>query len=207
MNSISGNLGGERILFDYIFGKATNIFDDIIVVETNGIGYRIYSTINSINKIVIGDTIKIFTHLVVRDDAINLYGFICRDELWMFEQLISVSRIGPKLAISILSTYTPDSIAKYISCNDINNMIKIPGVGRKTAQRIILELRDKMKSFNLNLKYDVNNELIDGSGEIVEALISLGYNKQEAEVALQSIDIKNIGIEKSIKEALKILMK
>ncbi len=193
-------------MFEFIKGRVSDCFIDRVIIEVNGIGYKVYSTTNSIAELKQGQIATVYTYFSVREDEINLYGFTHKDELDMFKMLISVSRIGPKLAIAILSTYSPFRLAKYIVNKDINNIIKTPGVGKKTAERIILELRDKVKHYDIKID-DENADIFENSYEVVDALVALGYNKQEAENALYAVDIADVSIEEGIKKALKILMK
>ncbi|SES73892.1 Holliday junction DNA helicase subunit RuvA [Natronincola peptidivorans] len=194
-------------MFEYIKGKVSDVIIDKIIIEVGGIGYRIFSSINSAANIKQGDNVTVFTHFVLKEDEISLYGFITRKELDMFQKLISVSKVGPKVAISILSTYSPESLANNIMNNNIANISKAPGVGKKTAERIILELKDKVKHYGLELDYDSGLDYSSSNDEVVDALISLGYHRQEAERILSSIKDNNLTTEEMIKEALKLLMK
>lgn len=195
------------MLFEYIKGKVIDTFADKVIIEVGGIGYRIHSTINSTAELKKGDIVTIYTHFVIKEDEMNLYGFINKEELHMFQQLITVSRIGPKLAVSILSAYTPQKLASYILNNDINSISKANGVGKRTAERIIVELKDKVKHYQFEQNDIESIEDIGRSYEALDALITLGYSKQEAEGALRSVENDNLTIEETIKRALKILMK
>ena len=189
-------------MFEYLKGTVVDIVEDKIIVEVNGIGYRINSTINSVSKVTKGEFVTIYTHLVVREDELSLYGFTSVEELLMFQLLISVSKIGPRIAGAILSTHTPDRLGTYILSKDIRLICKAPGVGKKTAERIILELKDKIDKIGIEHDYT----LYDGGDtgdEAVEALMALGYNKFEAEKAVRSARHKNLGTEDILKNALK----
>ncbi len=139
-------------MFEYIKGTVADVAIDRIVVEVNGIGYRINSSTHSVSDAKRGDQVIIYTHLVVREDELSLYGFTSREELVMFQKLISVSKIGPKVASGILSTYSPSKLGAYILSNDVSAIAKSPGVGKKTAERIVLELKDKIDK--VNVEYD-----------------------------------------------------
>lgn len=205
--NLSNIVNGGILLFEYIKGKVMDLFIDRIIVEVGGIGYRIHSTMNSTASLTLGDTTTVYTHFVLKEDEMSLYGFINKEELLMFQQLITVSKVGPKLAVSILSTYTPHKLANYILSNDINSISKASGVGKKTAERIILELKDKVK--NYSLEPDLNTDIQDygKNYEVLDALVALGYNKQEAEAVLFSMETSNLTTEETIRKALKLLMR
>ncbi|HZX21040.1 MAG TPA: Holliday junction branch migration protein RuvA [Clostridia bacterium] len=191
-------------MFEYLKGIVVDIVEDRIIVEVNGIGYRINSTTNSISKIMKGEHVIIYTHLVVREDELSLYGFVSTEELSMFQLLISVSKIGPRVASAILSTHTPNKLIAYILSKDIKLICKAPGVGKKTAERIVLELKDKVDK--IGIEHDCtlyNDENVDD--EAVGALMALGYNKFEAEKAIRSIEDKDLTTEDILKNALKSL--
>ncbi|AKL95169.1 holliday junction ATP-dependent DNA helicase RuvA [Clostridium aceticum] len=193
-------------MFEYIKGVVSDVILDKIIVEVGGIGYRIHSSIHSAAATKPGETITIFTHFVVREDEISLYGFTTKEELNMFEKLISVSKIGPKVGTAVLSTYTPAKLANYIINNDIQSISKVPGIGKKTAERIILELRDKVKQWNLETEEDMVID-IPSSYEVIEALMALGYNRQEAEKAFDVVKKEKLPVEEMIKKALKLLVR
>ena len=142
-------------MYSYIKGILEMKFNNYIVVENGGIGYKIFMPQSTIEKIGdVGNTVKVYTHYHVREDEISLYGFLTNEELNMFELLISVSGIGAKSAISMLSNITPSSFALAVISNDIAKLTKIPGVGPKSAQRIVLELKDKLKTDEAFEKHD-----------------------------------------------------
>lgn len=194
-------------MFEYLKGTVVDVVVDRIIVEVNGIGYRINSTTNSASKVGKGDSATIYTHLVVREDELSLYGFTSIEELSMFQLLISVSKIGPKVASAILSTHTPSKLGAYILSNDIGLISKAPGVGKKTAERIVLELKDKIDKANVEYDYTLFNDHNKDGDEAIEALVSLGYSKLEAEKAVQSVKDTSLATEEIIKNALKWLMK
>lgn len=194
-------------MFEYLKGIVADILIDKIIVEANGIGYRIHSTIHSASKTKKGDMITIYTHLVVREDELSLYGFMSIEELNMFQKLISVSKIGPKVASGILSAYTPNKLSAYILSKDITALSKAPGVGKKTAERIVLELKDKVDKTNVAYDYTLFNEDYKDDDEAVQALMALGYSKLESEKAVEAVRDMSLGTEDTIKKALKWLMK
>ncbi len=194
-------------MFEYLRGMVVDIFIDKIIIEVNGIGYRINSTLNSASKINKGEEILIYTYLVVREDELSLYGFASTDELAMFQKLISVSKIGPKVASGILSLYTPSRLGAYILSNDIAAISKSPGVGKKTAERIVLELKDKIDKINVDYDYTLFNDGNKDENEAVDALVSLGYSKIESENAVNAVKDISLETEDIIKKALRWLMK
>ena len=134
-------------MFAYIKGSLEEKGNNYVVIEVSGIGYKIFMSETAISKMCdLGETIKVHTYYYVREDNISLYGFLTKEELKMFELLLSVSGIGAKSAITMLSNISPSSFALAVISNDVNSLKKIPGVGPKSAQRIILELKDKLKT-------------------------------------------------------------
>ena len=197
-------------MFAYIKGTLEEKSTNYVVIEVGGIGYKIFMSNISINEIgELGNIVKVHTHYYVREDNISLYGFLNHDELKMFELLLSVSGIGAKSAIAMLSNITPASFACAIISNNVSLLKKIPGIGPKTAQRIILELQDKLKSEQEIAKVEqeeikvVNtNENVD---EAMQALQILGYNKKEIEKAFEKIANLDVSVEELIKKGLSIL--
>ena len=202
-------------MYSYIKGSLEEKMSNYIVVENNGIGYKIFMSKTVIGRTgELGSKVKIFTHYHVREDEISLYGFLTNEELKMFELLLSVSGVGAKSAISMLSNIGPSEFAVSIVNNDITKLTKVPGIGKKSAQRIVLELKDKLKAEQELMKEDVsseNNEEIDVSGEDVEEAVSalqiLGYNRKEIQKALLKFDYKSMSIEDIIRTGLKYLSK
>lgn len=199
-------------MFAYVKGSLEEKASDYVVIENCGIGYKIFMTGTAINSIgEIGDTVKVHTHYHVREDNISLYGFLSREELKMFELLISVSGIGSKSAITILSNITPSSFALAVISNNIVLLKKIPGIGAKTAQRIVLELQDKLKNeqkeiMELEEKEEIT-KVVSGENvdEAIQALQILGYNRREIEKAFEKIANTDVSIEELIKKGLSLL--
>ncbi|MGN1311009.1 MAG: Holliday junction branch migration protein RuvA [Clostridia bacterium] len=195
-------------MFAYIKGSLEIKSTNYIVIEAGGIGYKIYMSAKSIGTIGnVGENVKVHTHYHVREDDISLYGFNTEEELRMFEILISVSGVGVKSALTMLSDISPASFAMAVINDDVTRLTKVPGVGKKTAQRLILELKDKLKSEDISgeeiSKTDIKEDKIDNDAII--ALKVLGYNKKEIEQALEKIDIRDLTVEDTIKTALKYL--
>lgn len=182
---------------------------DFVVIEVSGIGFKITSTTNTINTIKLEQKILLHTYLHVREDALNLYGFHSTLEREVFLLLIGISGIGPKLAITILSGILPDELKDKIISGDIGSLTSIPGVGAKTAKRIIVELKDKFTKIeegSLGFSDKLNSKLYD---DALNALSSLGYSPQQSKQVLNHIangkDDNKHNIESIIKAALKRL--
>lgn len=197
-------------MFAYIKGSLEMKLNDSVVVEAGGVGYKIYMAQNAIEKSGnIGDIVKIHTHYHVREDNISLYGFLTAEELRMFELLISVSGIGAKSALTILANIEPHNFAIAIITNDEARLVKIPGLGKKTVQRMIIELKDKMKKVELeditgeDLENNVQTD--DNMLEAISALQVLGYNKKEIEKAFEKEDLSVLSVEDIIRKGLNIL--
>lgn len=197
-------------MYAYIKGTLEIKTTGYVVIETNnGIGYKIFMSESAIERLSeIGSTVKIFTYMRVREDDISLYGFNTNEELRMFELLLSVSGIGAKSAINILSNITPSSFALAVITNDVNTLKKLPGIGAKSAQRVILELKDKLKTEEAEAKIETSKEIQvaikedDKVQEAMSALQVLGYSKKEIEVAMQKIDTSAISVEDIIRKGL-----
>ena len=182
---------------------------DFVVIEVSGIGFKITSTTNTINTIKLEQKILLHTYLHVREDALDLYGFHSTPEREVFLLLIGISGIGPKLAITILSGILPDELKDKIISGDIGSLTSIPGVGAKTAKRIIVELKDKytkIEEGSLGFSDKLNSKLYD---DALNALLSLGYSSQQSKQVLDHIangkDDNKRNIETIIKAALKRL--
>ena len=197
-------------MYAYIKGTLEEKAKDSIVIETAGRGYKIYISEKTMMTLgELGEKIKIYTHYHVREDNISLYGFTSNEELKMFELLLQVSGIGAKTAITMLSNITPSQFALAVISNDIKELVKIPGIGTKSAQRMILELKDKLKVENaIEEKSETKSEEIsnvEAINEATQALQILGYNKAEIKRVFEKIQLKNVSTEEIIKSALKNL--
>ena len=196
-------------MYAYIKGTLEEKSTDSIVVETAGIGYKIYVSEHTMAKLgEIGEKVKIYTHYHVREDNISLYGFMSNEELKMFELLLQVSGIGAKTAIAMLSNITPSKFALAIISNDLKTLTKIPGIGNKSAQRMVLELKDKLKTQTAiedDEEETTPNDNSESINEAEQALKILGYNKSEISKVFDKFDTHNLSTEDLIKEALKRL--
>lgn len=191
-------------------GKLRVIEPNMIVIECGGVGFKCAVTQNTVGHLPqIGQDVMIYTHLNVREDAMELYGFYSTEEMTCFRQLISVSGVGPKAAIAILSVMSPESFAMAVAMNDSKAITKAQGVGTKTAQRICLELKDKL-SFDLSAGADNSGIMMpDGvisansnAAQAVDALIVLGFSKAQASSLVGKLD-SSLPVEQLIKLALK----
>lgn len=196
-------------MFAYIKGSLEQKSNNYVVIDVDGIGYKIFMATKAIETLgEIGKVVKVHTHYYVREDNISLYGFNTNEELRMFELLLQVSGIGAKSAIAMLSEISPSSFALAVISDDISQLVKIPGIGKKTAARIVLELKDKLKTEEAitkteEVKLSITNE--EETSEAIAALQVLGYTKREIEKALENVDTKNLQLEEIIKQGLKNL--
>lgn len=207
-------------MISYIKGVLAKVWEDGIILEANNIGYEIKMPLSSLEDLPrIGDTIKIYTYMHVREDAIGLFGFLAEDDLTMFKLLITVSGIGPKGALGILSAITPDDLRFAVLSEDAKTIAKAPGIGNKTASKMIIELKDKIKledAFEQKLLNQINEQgnmtstgsfITDIRNEAVQALVVLGYSKTDASKVVRNIDItENMTSEDILKKSLKFLI-
>ena len=202
-------------MFAYIKGSLEMKFKNYLVIDVGGIGYKIFMSENAINTIgEIGDIVKVFTFYRVREDDISIFGFKTQEELRMFELLLSVSGVGAKSALTMLSCIEPSEFAIAIISNNVKLLTQIPGIGTKSAQRIILELKDKIKSEQTDeyeekaktskLKSEEINKNIQ---EAISGLMVLGYTKKDIEKTFEHLDVENLSIEDLIKKGLILLSK
>ena len=195
-------------MISYIIGDVRTINEEDFIIENNNMGYQIKTSLSTLALIELNNEYKIYTSLQVREDDMSLYGFYSKEELEMFLLLTSVSSIGPKNAITILSSLGVEDIKLAIANNDIDALTRAKGVGKKTASRIILELMDKVKLMPLAKKSDksVNLSANEDLDVAKEALINLGYAQNDiSNVLLESKDM-DLSLEELIKESLKRLI-
>lgn len=188
-----------------VSGKLVHTENGLAVVECAGVGYACRTTFSTLQKISGKETVTLYTHLAVREDAVELFGFADQEELKCFRMLISVSGVGPKAAVSILSSCTPSQFALAVATGDSKSLTKVKGIGAKTAQRIVLELKDKIANENT---ISVRNEtagfmpvMNDAADEAVCALVVLGYSESDALSVVSKLD-PNLSVEDMIKKAL-----
>lgn len=212
--------GGTEIdMFQYISGQLADITPTAAVIDVGGIGYKLTVSGNSYEALArsTADKVKLYTYLAVREDGIELFGFHSEAELSTFKMLLTVSGVGPKAAISILSLLTPEKFALAVCTDDKKAISKASGIGPKTAARIILELKDKLAK-QTDIDSSLQSAISSGGGytsptssgklaEAQDALSVLGYSRSESQRVLASIDTQSMSLEDIIKEALKRLMK
>lgn len=193
-------------MIEFLKGKVHSTERGYLVLESNGIGYIVNMVERELHTFYENEEVFINIRLVLREDAAILYGFRDSETRDAFDLLTTVSGIGPKLAMGILDGDDVTNIAKYIISKDEKSLTKLPGVGKKTAQRIILELRDKIEKLNLDLSHVNKEETVfeENDDPAVEALISLGYNVYDAKKSLEKID-PSLDISERIREALKLM--
>ncbi|MGI5928145.1 Holliday junction branch migration protein RuvA [Pseudoflavonifractor sp.] len=201
-------------MFYYVKGPVVHMAPYLAVVDCGGVGYACRTTNNTLARLRKGENATLYTHLNVREDAMELYGFASENELSCFQLLISVSGVGPKAALSILSSTSPEGLATSIITGDEKALTVAPGIGKKIAQRIILELKDKLAKGQLTTP---GGESYGGTGvtvipqnkasEAAAALAVLGYSQAEAAAALKNIDMEALALEEIIKQALKKMVK
>jgi len=196
-------------LIAFVKGILEFMTEEWLIVDVNGVGYKISIPSSTMSKLPsIGKEVKVFTHLHVKEDEMALYGFMSQDELNMFERLISVSGIGPKGALGILSTLSPADLCMAVITEDIKTLSSAPGIGKKTAQRIILELKDKMNTLEA---IGIGGEPVlefQQNGIVEEAIVALGalgYSRVDAAKAVQDVFEEDMTVEEIIKAALKKL--
>jgi len=182
-------------------GKIELKKDKFIIIDVIGVGYKVYCPAPILEKLTLKQEVKLFIHLYHRENLLDLYGFLNTDELDFFELLISISGIGSKAALSILSIASIKDLKASIASGRVDLLTKVSGIGKKTAERVILELRSKILVSGSDVKKLVSDD------EVVDALVSLGYTKYQVHDALKQVPNRIKEIESRIKEALKILGK
>ncbi len=178
-------------MFGYIRGKVAALFQDSCFLETGGIGYRIFISDKTRQRLSVGEEAKLLTYMAVREDAILLYGFLGQEEHDLFLLLISISKIGPKVALGILSSMEPAAFVGAIRTQNVTALTRLPGIGKKTAERLLVELKDKIGAFSANISTgepEIEEPVEDGiTGEATKALMALGYEMGEIAPVLKRL--------------------
>lgn len=196
-------------MISYIKGLVESVESDRIIIENNEIGYNIFMPQTSLEMIGVGEKLKIYTYFSVREDAMQLYGFLSKDELELFKKLINVSGVGPKGGLAIISACPGDSLQMAIISGDAKMISKAQGIGAKTAQKIIIELKDKIDLNEMISKNGTESVNINSTvqSDVLEALSSLGYSKTDAFNAVKKANItEDMNVEVALKEALKNIL-
>lgn len=203
-------------MFYYLEGTVTVIENNVAVIDVGGVGYLCYVSLNTVSHLIKGKKSRLYTYCNVKEDAFDIYGFYDISEKRCFEMLLSVSGVGPKAALAIMSSVSPEGLLMAIISEDEKSITKAPGVGKKIAQRIILELRDKVNKENDGLRATKNANMPAGlpsdslGGKLADvnaALVVLGYTPGEISAVLKSIDLEALTVEEAIKLVLKNTMK
>ena len=199
-------------MFYHLDGKVAEQGQGMAVIDCNGVGYLVNTSLTTQSRLKVGERSKLYISESVREDAFELFGFATKSEKRSFDLLIGVSGVGPKAALSILSAYTPEALAMAILSGDEKALTVAPGIGKKIAQRVILELKDKLakESGDLELPMKSGAPVAVGDGKLSDAaaaLAVLGYGPAEINVALKGVDVAPLTVEEIIKAALKNMMK
>ena len=200
-------------MFYYLDGTVAELLVNLAVIDCGGVGYACKTTTHTLSTLTKGQRGKVYTYLQTGDGIFDLYGFASLKELDSFRMLLNVSGVGPKAALAILSEHTPETLAMAIVTEDERSLTAAPGVGKKIARRIILELKDKIARESDSLDFSGTQAAPSGSGftsktaEAVQALTALGYSAQEAAAALKGIDTENLPLEEIIRQGLKKMLR
>lgn len=199
-------------MFYYVNGIVAEIDANLAVIDCNGVGYACATTNYTLSQLKKGEKAKLYTYLNVREDAVDLFGFASQSELNSFKMLLGVSGVGPKAALSILSSTTPGNLAMSVVMGDEKALTAAPGIGKKIAQRIILELKDKLAKEQASGSFEVGGSvpvIVQNSkaSEASAALAALGYTAQDIALALNGIDMEALPLEEIIRQALKKMVR
>lgn len=195
-------------MIEYIYGRVIRIKEDFLILENNGIGYKIFTSNETLFNVKEGEDAEIRTFLSVKEDGFTLYGFYTEEELELFKLLTSVSKVGPKTALSVLSSLGLSKTVLGLKTEDASILSQAPGIGKKTAERLILELKDKVENFTADIK-DIGDKLVSTvnskNKDIYIALEGLGFSRGEIDMALNEVNLEGLTVEKAIKEAIKMM--
>ena len=196
-------------MFYYINGTVSVLEENLAVLDCGGVGYACYTTAYTLSQLQLGKQQKLYTYCNIREDAFDIFGFYTKEELNCFNRLLSVSGVGPKAALAILSSITPDQLTLAVMTGDEKTLTLAQGVGKKMAQRIILELKDKM-GMQLSDHHSISGVTAISVGsktsEATAALASLGYSNSEIGLALKNIDVENMPLEEIVRTALRSMV-
>lgn len=197
-------------MFYYLSGTVALMDAGIAVIDCGGVGYKCFTSNYTLASLHAGKSAKLFTHCNIREDAFDIFGFSTREELGCFEMLLSVSGVGPKAALAILSVVSPDQLTLAVMTQDEKTLTMAQGVGKKMAQRILLELRDKLGAQQL----EISSAQISGAAsvhgskaaEATAALASLGYSQAEIGAALKGLNVESMAVEEIVRQALRAMV-
>ena len=199
-------------MFAYIKGTLEMKFKNYVVIDVGGLGYKIFMAENAINEVgQLGETVKVFTYYRVREDDISIFGFNTQEQLRTFELLLSVSGVGAKSALVMLSCIEPSEFAIAVISNNVKLLTQVPGIGPKSAQRIILELKDKLKAEQSEEQIEETKaksaKVNENVQEAISGLMVLGYTKKDIEKAFEHLAVETLSVEDLIKKGLILLSK
>ena len=198
-------------MISFIRGTVADLTENSAIIESNCIGFEINMTGNALAQLHIGQEVKLHTYFQVREDAMVLYGFFNKDDLQVFKLLLGVNGVGPKAALGVLAGITADELRFAVLSDDVKTLSKAPGIGKKTAQKLILELKDKLGGAQLELNNGVQMTgapVVHGSksAEATAALASLGYSQGEIGAALKGVDAEHLSVEEIVRQALRAMV-
>ena len=198
-------------MYYYVNGTVAELEGGLAVIDCGGVGYACATTNYTLSQLKKGAPAKLYTYLNVREDAMELFGFIDQNELRSFKLLISVSGVGPRAALAILSAITPQQLALAVVTDDAKALTAAPGIGKKIAQRIILELKDKLTKEQQEIGMPTAPGIVAGEKskavEAAAALAVLGYTQQDIAVAMKGVDVENLPLEEIVRQSLKKMVK
>lgn len=197
-------------MFYYLNGNVSVIEENLAVIDCGGVGFACNTTSYTLSKLKIGQPKMLYTHCNIREDTFDIYGFATKEELGFFQKLLGVSGVGPKAALSILSALSPDRLSLAILTGDEKALTTAQGVGKKMAQRVILELKDKIGAEQSALDFSGTPAaapiITNKASEASQALAALGYSQSEIGVALHGIDVENLPVEQIVRLALRAMI-
>lgn len=198
------------MLFYYLNGTVAALEDSLAVVDCGGVGYACYTTRYTQSQLRVGQPCRLYTYCSIREDAVDIFGFSTKEERSSFERLIGVSGVGPKAALAILSSMTPDQFVLAVVTGDEKALTAAPGVGRKIAQRIILELKDKIAGEQLEIDASGPAAMMASAGgkvaEASAALAALGYSQSEIGASLRGVDTEKLTVEEIVRQCLRAMV-
>lgn len=199
---------GYHFVIAYIQGKVAAKSETMVVLDVGGIGYQLWVTQKSAQQLAVGTKIQLYTFLHVKEDGFTLYGFLLEQEQKLFQQLINVSGVGPKTALNFFQAFTVQQILTAIFSEDVALLSKVQGIGKKTAQRVVLDIKDKLSAMDYFVEEDPKKEYhsleTNSKKEGIEALITLGFSQKEATAAVEAVYQPDMDAEQILKLALKV---
>lgn len=201
-------------MFHYISGITAELLPNLAVIDCDGVGFEVNTSAYTVSQLKTGEKAKLYTYVYIREDCMDIYGFASKSEKHCFEMLIGISGVGPKAAVAILSSSSPENLVMNIVSGNDKALTAAPGIGKKTAQRIILELKDKLAKETSEISFGdmpvFNNSSVPGNTKVNDAsaaLMVLGYSASEISAALKKVDVENLSLEEIIKASLKQMIK